>query len=390
MGWVVLSGSTGSSNTGPTAGNPDPYVYLESSGTNQTYGVGVSAGSSQNLLSNVIDASQFSSLSFSFDWNMNVDDNTDASLHVDVYNGSGWDTDVTGGAINTGNNGDVWVSEGPIDLSSYSNIDFQIRIRYVVGNGTIYRNDVAVDNLYISGTTSGGECTDGETRSCGSDVGECVAGTETCVNGQWDGVCAGEIGPSAETCDNLDNDCDGSIDENLTRGTTCGVGECGSTGVETCTAGTWGGDTCTPGTPAPDDTTCDGLDDDCDGTADEDNPQCSCVPTGVDEALCNGVDDDCDGFVDEDYPATPTTCGVGECSDNTGQIVCQNGTEVDTCDPYEGAHNEGPPGKKRCTDNLDNDCDGLTDEADADCREGGEQANASAAPDAMKKAKKEK
>ena len=52
---------------------------------------------------------------------------------------------------------------------------------------------------------------------------------------------------SAEVCDNLDNDCDGSTDDNLTRGTTRGVGECsGNTGEETCITGIWGGDTCDP------------------------------------------------------------------------------------------------------------------------------------------------
>ncbi|RME23188.1 MAG: hypothetical protein D6800_10185, partial [Candidatus Zixiibacteriota bacterium] len=155
-GWVALSGSTGSNNTGPANGNPDPYVYLESSASNVTYGVGVSAGSSQYLESNTIDASQYSSLSFTFDWNMNVNGNSDASLHVDAWNGSSWDLDITGGPVNTGNNGDVWVTEGPIDLSAYNNTDFKLRIRYVVGtNGNIYQNDVAVDNLHIQGTSAG-------------------------------------------------------------------------------------------------------------------------------------------------------------------------------------------------------------------------------------------
>jgi hypothetical protein len=112
-------------------------------------------------------------------------------------------------------------------------------------------------------------CTNGDTRPCGSDVGECSAGTETCVGGAWSGVCAGEIGPTAEVCDNLDNDCDGSTDENLTRATTCGIGECGATGEETCAAGTWGNDTCTPGTPGIE-VWFDGIDQNCDGWNDYD------------------------------------------------------------------------------------------------------------------------
>jgi hypothetical protein len=64
------------------------------------------------------------------------------------------------------------------------------------------------------GTVDDGcDCTDGQTRSCGSDIGECVAGTETCVGGTWNGICAGEVGPAAEICDNKDNDCDSEVDE---------------------------------------------------------------------------------------------------------------------------------------------------------------------------------
>jgi GH25 family lysozyme M1 (1,4-beta-N-acetylmuramidase) len=50
------------------------------------------------------------------------------------------------------------------------------------------------------------------TRRCGSDVGECRSGVQTCRAGDW-GVCDGEIGPRAETCDAKDDDCDGQTDE---------------------------------------------------------------------------------------------------------------------------------------------------------------------------------
>jgi hypothetical protein len=70
-----------------------------------------------------------------------------------------------------------------------------------------------------------------------------------------------------ETCDGVDNDCNGVVDDGINpTPTTCGVGACASTGQTTCVNGV-PGDTCTPGASSTE--TCNGVDDDCDGTADE-------------------------------------------------------------------------------------------------------------------------
>ncbi|UCH81757.1 MAG: hypothetical protein JSW20_03825 [Nitrospiraceae bacterium] len=116
-----------------------------------------------------------------------------------------------------------------------------------------------------------------------------------------------------------------------------------------------------------------GGDEDCDGLIDCGDPDCDAdpaCPSLIEWPNCfDTIDNDFDGLTDcEDRTDCDgeqdgtTTCGVGVCA-TTGFLECRNGAETDTCSPLQPQENN----EVSCFDTLDNDCNALTDCADANC-----------------------
>ncbi|HRI66846.1 MAG TPA: MopE-related protein [Polyangium sp.] len=180
---------------------------------------------------------------------------------------------------------------------------------------------------------------------CKNGKKACVAGAETCVPNVMPAL--------VEACNDIDDDCDGLVDNNVPgTGFACATGYAGvcAAGQQQCKGGAVG---CFPLVAASPET-CNGLDDDCDGVVDDNNPggnmvcdtgqpdlcaigltQCAngmlkCVANSSAQVeVCNGVDDDCDGQVDENNPGGNVACGCGgmrACV--AGKLVCQGGPTV--------------------------------------------------------------
>jgi hypothetical protein len=175
-------------------------------------------------------------------------------------------------------------------------------------------------------------------KACdGDDADTCANGKFTCSIDGSNLVCTGDYnGP--ETCNGIDDDCNGLTDETFTLGgkaigQSCdGTGECGIGAVECL--------------PTHDAVTC------------STNPNGSAHQNTAEK--CNAKDDDCDGLTDEDFPGKSTLC------DGADADQCKQGTWTCKADG-SGLQciNEpvppNPPTTELC-DGVDNDCSGVTDD----------------------------
>jgi len=137
-------------------------------------------------------------------------------------------------------------------------------------------------------------CTNGATTTCGAlhgSLGVCAAITLTCADGAWPTVAACAA-TSAETCDGdgLDEDCDGTVNENppcaCTNGATQPCGNCNG-GTRTCVNGAWGSCVGQPGSPV---TYYRDADGDSYGTSGTTTVSCTGAPSGY----VSNTDDCCD------------------------------------------------------------------------------------------------
>jgi CSLREA domain-containing protein len=203
------------------------------------------------------------------------------------------------------------------------------------------------------------------------------------VDGDGVTTCAGDcddtdsaINPSAvEVCDGVDEDCDMVVDNGFDGDndgvTTCGPDGVAGTGDEDCDDANAG---INPGVAE----LCDGIDQDCDGVADEDfdvdgDGVTTCGPDGVpgtadddcddtaagtnpgEVEVCDGIDQNCDGVVDDGFDGDND--GVTSC----GPDGIPNSGDED-CDDTDSAIN---PGATEVCNGVDDDCDDAIDE-DAD------------------------
>ena len=231
-------------------------------------------------------------------------------------------------------------------------------------------DEEGLDENCDGSVNEGCECAEGDPPiACGLTEGACEAGTSACVGGVRE-ACEGAVLPRVETCDGIDEDCDGVVDEHLTRACGSDVGAC-RPGTQTCDAGAWGA--CEGGNPSTDEA-CDALDNDCDGTVDEsvtrlcgsDEGRCVAgTETCADGAFgmcegrvdattetCNDVDDDCDGSVDEMV--------VRACGTDVGRCVA--GVERCTGGAFGSCEGAVFPSTEFCEGSVDEDCDGTVDE----------------------------
>ena len=146
--WDILSGSTGSSNTGPssdhTSGSGN-YLYTETSSCYNNTGY---------ITSPCFDFSALSDPQLTFWYHMYGSAMGTMSVQVSTNGGSSWSADLWSLSGNQTNN---WY-EATVNLSAYASVA-DVIIRWTGATGTSYTSDMAIDDVTVDDVPSAPSCT---------------------------------------------------------------------------------------------------------------------------------------------------------------------------------------------------------------------------------------
>jgi hypothetical protein len=192
--------------------------------------------------------------------------------------------------------------------------------------------------------------------------GPCAPGTDQCLDAGV--VCVSSYTPTTETCNGIDDDCNGKTDETFNFATdSANCGKC----MNACASGAaCGNGICF-------ETNCaDGIDNDHDGGADCLDPACNTKSCGGDDGgfACGRQ------IVDAGMPDAGVDAGLPDGGDldggqldagalDAGQLDA--GTDAGVADAGLVTVPACVPRETDCGNMLDDDLDGLTDCADPDC-----------------------
>ncbi|MFZ5477995.1 MAG: putative metal-binding motif-containing protein [Myxococcota bacterium] len=343
-----------------------------------------------------------------------VDDDCDGSIDEGLATSTYYrDADSDGYGTSSSTISDCSAPSGYVSLST--DCDDTDRLQYPGASERCNGEDDDCDGTVDEGTSSSWYYADDD----GDGYGDASTGVYTCSpssgyvtnDDDCDDTSASVSPADRETCNSIDDDCDGTVDDGVTTtyyddddGDGYGDARDTTTGCSAPSGYVSNDDDCNDASASisPGDAeTCNSVDDDCDGSIDEgvtvtyyddddadgygdarDTTTGCSLPSGysandddcddtsasvspADAETCNGVDDDCDGSTDEGLSGTwyadDDGDGYGDAADVTTTCTAASGyvSNDDDCD--DTVATTYPGATERCN-GVDDDCDGTIDD----------------------------